>query len=75
MRIDLDEPADIIRSATSINADLLMQKGSLGVIAPGAYADLLVVEGDFLRDIKVMTDPQNNLKLIMKDGTIYKNSL
>ncbi len=75
MRLDLDEPADIIRSATSINADLLMQKGSLGVIAPGAYADLLVVEGDFLRDIEVMTDPQNNLKLIMKDGTIYKNSL
>jgi imidazolonepropionase-like amidohydrolase len=75
MRLALDEPANIIRSATSINADLLMQRGNLGVIAPGACADLLVVEGDPLRDIKVMTDPQNNLKLIMKDGTIYKNSL
>src|SRR5215469_9863177 len=74
MRIDLDDPPSIIRSATRINAELLMQSG-LGTISAGAYADLLVVDGDPLSDVKVMTDPQKNLKLIMKDGVIYKNEL
>jgi imidazolonepropionase-like amidohydrolase len=49
--------------------------GALGVIKPGAYADLLIVEGNPLEDIKVMMDPEKNLKLIMKDGKIYKNIL
>src|SRR5262252_4313936 len=75
MRVDLDDPPNIIASATRINAELLMQGGNLGVIAPGAYADLLVVAGDPLRDVRVLTDPQRNLKLIMKDGVIYKNEL
>ncbi len=75
MRMDLDDPANVIRSATSVNAELLMQTGSLGVIAPGAYADLLVIEGDPLSDLRVMTKPRKNLKLIMKDGVIYKNEL
>jgi imidazolonepropionase-like amidohydrolase len=61
MRIDLDDPPNIIRSATCVNAELLMQSGNLGIIAPGAYADLLVVEGDPLSDVKVMTDPQKNV--------------
>lgn len=52
-----------------------MQKDVLGKIAPGAYADLLVVEGNPLADLKIMTDPARNLKLIMKDGVIYKNEL
>jgi imidazolonepropionase-like amidohydrolase len=75
MRMDLDDAPNVIRSATSINADLLMQKGSLGVIASGAYADLLVVEGDPLSDLRVMTNPQKNLKFIMKDGMTHKNEL
>jgi len=75
MRMDLDSPANVIRSATTTNAALLMQKDKLGTIAPGAYADLLVVEGDPLTDLRVMLDPQKNLKLIVKDGVIYKNEL
>jgi imidazolonepropionase-like amidohydrolase len=75
MRMTLDSPANIIRSATTTNAELLMQNGKLATIAPGAYADLLVVEGDPLTDLRVMLDPRNNLKLIMKDGVIYKNEL
>jgi len=74
-RAGLDSPAAIIRSATATNAELLMQEGKLGVIAPGAYADLLVVDGDPLADLRVMTDPQRNLKVIMKDGVLYKNEL
>jgi imidazolonepropionase-like amidohydrolase len=75
MRMELDSPANIIRSATATNAALLMQEGKLGTIVPGAYADLLVVEGDPLTDLRVMLEPQANLKLIMKDGVIYKNEL
>jgi imidazolonepropionase-like amidohydrolase len=75
MRIELDDPSSIIRSATRINAELLNQGGSLGVIAPGAYADLLVVDGDPLSDLTVLTDSQRYLKLIMKGGVAYKNEL
>jgi len=75
MRIDLDEPANILRSATRINAELLNQTGNLGVITEGAYADLLVVDGNPLADVRILTNPRTNLKLIMKDGAIYKNEL
>jgi imidazolonepropionase-like amidohydrolase len=75
MRRDLDAPADILRSATAVNAELLMEKGMLGVIAEAAHADLLVVEGNPLADLGVLLDPQRNLKLIMKGGVVYKNEL
>jgi imidazolonepropionase-like amidohydrolase len=52
-----------------------MEKDMLGVIAEGAHADLLVVEGNPLTDVSVLLDPQRNLKLIMKAGAIYKNEL
>jgi imidazolonepropionase-like amidohydrolase len=64
-----------VRSATAVNAELLMEKGMLGVIAEGAHADLLVIEGNPLADVGVLLDPQENLKLIMKAGTVYKNEL
>jgi imidazolonepropionase-like amidohydrolase len=75
MRQGLDPAHEIVRSATAINAELLMEKGRLGVIAEGACADLLVIDGDPLTDIAVLLAPEENLKLIMKDGTIYKNVL
>lgn len=75
MRRELDSPAAILRSATSVNAELLMAKGRLGVIAEGAHADLLVVDGDPLADLGVLADPRKHLKLIMKAGSICKNEL
>ncbi|HAT1821042.1 metal-dependent hydrolase family protein [Legionella pneumophila] len=75
MRKELDSAANIIRSATVVNAELLMQKGKLGVISEGAYADLLVVDGNPLVNLNVLLRPDENLKLIMKDGVIYKNEL
>ena len=75
MRRALDSPANILRSATVTNAELLMEKGMLGTIAEGALADLLVVEGDPLADLGILLDPPQNLKLIMKAGMIYKNEL
>jgi imidazolonepropionase-like amidohydrolase len=75
LRADFDDPASVIRSATVVNAELLMHKGKLGTIARGAYADLLLLDGDPLADLGVLTAPERNLKLIMKDGKIYKNEL
>jgi imidazolonepropionase-like amidohydrolase len=76
------KPAEILRQATSGNAELLALSGprnpypgKLGVIEEGAYADLLLINGDPLKDISVLTNPNKNLALIMKDGKIYKNSL
>lgn len=51
------------------------QEGPLGVIKPGAYADLIIVDGNSLEDISLLADPETNLKMIMKDGRIYKNAL
>lgn len=49
--------------------------GALGVIEEGAFADLLVLNGDPLEDIRVIEDPERNLAVIMKDGKVYKNVL
>lgn len=75
VRSEFDSAPEILRSATSVNAEILMQKGELGTVAPGAYADLLVVDGDPLADIKVLAHPQQTLKLIMQGGVIHKNEL
>jgi imidazolonepropionase-like amidohydrolase len=52
-----------------------MEKGPLGTVAEGTYADLLMVEGNPLADLGVLMNPQKNLKFIMKDGVVYKNEL
>ena len=74
---------EIMKQATSINAKLLAltgprnpyREGPLGVIREGAYADLLVVDGDPLADVRVLEDPAKNIRVIMKDGRIYKQTL
>jgi len=76
-------PLQILRQATSENAKILglansrlpYKDGPLGVIEEGAYADLLIVEGDPLEDVKILGEPEKNMKVIMKDGVIYKNTL
>jgi imidazolonepropionase-like amidohydrolase len=74
-RAELDSPVNILRSATVVNAELLMQRGMLGTLAPGAYADLLIVDGNPLSDIRILARPEQTLKLVMKGGVIYKNEL
>ena len=49
--------------------------GKLGVIEVGAVADILVVEGNPLEDISVMTQPRENFKVILQGGSVYKNEL
>lgn len=66
---------DVIRSATLIGAEVVRQQGKLGVVAPGAYADLLVVDGDPLRDLGLFQDGGPALAAIMKAGRFHKNTL
>ncbi|MFL5265947.1 MAG: amidohydrolase family protein [Stellaceae bacterium] len=65
-------PFDIIRSATAVNADLLNRAGELGVVAPGARADLIVVDGNPLADLSLLDGQGEHLTHIMKDGVFYK---
>ena len=60
--------AEILRSATLVNASLLGRDGELGVIAPGAFADLLIVDGDPLADVTLLAEPEKNLVAVMKGG-------
>ena len=64
-------PMQAIQSATSRAAELLEMKGRLGVIAPGAYADVVAVSGDPLTDVKVL----ENVGFVMKDGKVFKNDV
>lgn len=71
LRAQVQPAADILRSATLVGARLVRMEGQLGVIAPGAYADLLVIDGDPLADITVLTRPDDHLLMIMKAGQFY----
>lgn len=75
LRKDVVSPADLLRAATCNAAEAFRADGDFGVIAPGARADILVMEGDPLADITVMTRPQENLAVIMKSGRFFKNTL
>jgi imidazolonepropionase-like amidohydrolase len=75
LRREVFSPLEILRQATSINAELLQQEGKLGCIKPGACADLLVVEGDPLKDIGLLAASGRNLRLIMRAGEIIRNEL
>ena len=75
-------PAETLVMATGTNAKLLELSGKrnpypgkLGVVEEGALADLLLVDGDPLANIKLIEDPTKNFVVIMKDGKIYKNTI
>ena len=82
-RAKLFSSAEVMKQATSIGAELIEMSGErnrykeapLGVIKEGAYADLVLVDGNPLKDVTILSKPDKNLKLIMKDGEIYKNTL
>ena len=75
LRAQVLDNTEILRSATSINAELLQQDGELGTVAPGALADLLLVDGNPLADITLLEGEGEKLKVIMKDGELYKQEL
>ena len=72
IRAEVMAPWEAIRSATTVNAELLNQSGVLGVVAPGARADLIAVDGDPLADIALLDGQGEHLSVIMKDGVLHK---
>ena len=72
IRAEAMAPFDIIRSATTVNAELLNRSGDLGVVAPGARADLIAIDGDPLADLSLLDGQGEHLTHIMKDGVFYK---
>lgn len=76
-------PVEALRQATSTAGELLALSGprspyldgELGVIKKGAYADIILVDGNPLEDLNLVANPDENFDLIMKDGKIYKNQL
>ncbi len=76
-------PVEALRQATSTAGELLALSGprspypdgALGVIQPGAYADLILVDGNPLENLDLVVNPDENFDLIMKDGVIYKDTL
>jgi imidazolonepropionase-like amidohydrolase len=76
-------PYEVLKMITHDNAELLAlsgkrspyREGKLGVIEEGAYADMILVEGDPLKDLNVMVDYEKNFLLIIKNGVVYKNTI
>ncbi|MGF1611992.1 MAG: amidohydrolase family protein [Kiloniellales bacterium] len=75
LRSQVLSPIEIIRQATLVGARVLRREGELGCLRPGAYADLLIVDGDPLRDLGVLQKPETHLAAIVKGGRFHKNTL
>lgn len=75
LRGQVQRPVDVLRSATSINAEIVQMKGKLGVIAPGALADMILVEGDPMTDLSVFEHSARTVRMVMKDGRIARDRL
>jgi imidazolonepropionase-like amidohydrolase len=70
IRARVQTPAEVLRSATLTAADLLGMTGQLGVVAPGAHADLLVVNGNPLEDVTILATPTETIEIIIKGGAV-----
>jgi imidazolonepropionase-like amidohydrolase len=75
IRSEVMRPFEIIRSATLVNAEIVRQSGKLGELVAGAFADLLIVDGDPTRDLGVFQDDGAHIPAIMKGGRFVKNAL
>jgi imidazolonepropionase-like amidohydrolase len=75
LRAEALSPREIIHSATVVGAELLGRAGELGVIAPGALADLLVVDGNPLKDLGVFQDQGARIPVVMQAGRFHRNRL
>ncbi len=75
LRREVLSPIEVIRAATTIAAEVIRMEGRLGTLRPGAFADLLVLDGDPLRDLAVFQDQGAHLAAIMKGGRFHKNRL
>jgi imidazolonepropionase-like amidohydrolase len=73
LRAQVQPAVDVLRSATTVAADLLGMSGEIGVVQPGAHADFVVVDGDPLEDVAVLADPAANLRVVVQGGRVVVN--
>jgi imidazolonepropionase-like amidohydrolase len=73
LRSEVFSPVEILRQATSVAAEMMMLDGEIGSIAPGAQADLLLVDGDPLADIGLLANNGEHLRVIVRGGELVKN--
>ncbi len=72
LRAEVQTPQQVLASATTVAAEILQMQGQLGVVAEGAIADLLVLDGNPLESLQCLARPAETLRLILKDGVIVK---
>jgi imidazolonepropionase-like amidohydrolase len=75
LRREVLSPLEIIRSATTVGAQILRMEGKLGTVQTGAFADLILVDGDPLKDLTLFQEQGKHLAAIMKGGAFHKNTL
>lgn len=75
IRNEVLSPAEILRSATSVNAKILNREGKLGCVSVGAIADLIVVDGNPLENLGIFTAEGENIPIVVKGGRIVKNEM
>lgn len=75
IRGQVQTPHEVLRAATLVGAQLLDREGELGVIAPGAAADLLLLDADPFTDTAVLAQPEQHLRMVLQDGRVAVDHL
>jgi imidazolonepropionase-like amidohydrolase len=75
LRSEVLSPIEIVRQATLVGAEIVRMEGKLGVVQPGALADLIVVDGDPLKNLGLFQEQGRHLSAIMQGGKFFKNTL
>ena len=75
LRSEVVSPIEIIRSATSIGAQVVRMEGKLGTLKAGAFADMLLVNGNPLKNLGLLQNQGRDLSMIMKAGQFHKNEV
>ena len=75
LRLPAMPAVEVLQSATITAARLMRQEAHIGQLVPGAFADLLIVDGDPTQDLAPLADPERGIRLLMKAGRVYRNSL
>ena len=75
LRLGAMSPVEVLQSATIEAARLMRQQGAIGELVPGAWADLLIVDGDPTQELSMLADPARGPQLVMKAGRVYRDTL
>lgn len=75
LRAQVMPAVEVLQSATLVAARLMRQEGRIGQLVPGAFADLLIVDGNPLQDLSLLADPERSIRLLMQGGRVVKDAL